>query len=66
MSPTTTPTDVFNALSSFVSQNYSDNIPNSLLIAQAFILKYPDHGRNHGLSAINKKVEDGVKRGFFN
>jgi hypothetical protein len=40
-------------------------LPNSLLIAQAFILKYQNHGKKCGLSAINKAIEDGIKRGLF-
>jgi hypothetical protein len=59
------PQPVFNDLVRFVSENYSESLPNSLLIAQAFILKYPGHGRKFGLSAINKAVEDGVKQGLF-
>jgi len=65
MSSTGIPELVWNDLISFISQTYSDSLPNSLLIAQAFILKYPDHGKEFGLSAINKMIEDGIKRGLF-
>jgi hypothetical protein len=41
------------------------DLPNSLLIAEAFILKYPDYGTDYGLPAINKSVEDGIKPGLF-
>jgi hypothetical protein len=40
-------------------------LPNSLLIAQEFILRYPDHGKEFGLSAINYVIEDGIKQGLF-
>ena len=56
---------VLNDLTSFISQTYSENLPNSLLIAQAFIIKYPEYGKKFGLSEINKMIEDGIKRGLF-
>ena len=56
---------VFNDLTSFISKTYSRDLPNSLIIAQAFILKYPDHGKEFGLSEINSIIEDGIKRGLF-
>lgn len=60
------PEFVLNDLTCFVSQSYLNRLPNSLLIAQAFILKYPDHGREFGLSEINYIIENGVKQGLFN
>jgi hypothetical protein len=59
------PENVFNDLTSFISHNYPPNLPNSLLIAQAFILKYPKYGREFGLTAINYAIEDGIKRGLI-
>ena len=59
------PEHVMNDLTSFISTMYSSNLPNSLLIAQAFILRYPNHGRKYGLSAINFAVEDVIKQGIF-
>ena len=59
------PDAVFDDLSSFISANYSNELPNSLLIAQAFIMQYPYHGREYGLPAINKAIEDGIKQGLF-
>lgn len=56
---------VLDDLISFISINYSKNLPNSLLIAQAFILEYSKHGREYGLPAINEAIEDGIKRGLF-
>ncbi len=56
---------VLDDLGRFISKNYSNYLPNSLLIAQAFILKYQDYGREFGLSAINKVIEDGIMCGLF-
>jgi hypothetical protein len=52
-------------LGRFIFANYGENLPNSLLVAQAFILANPDYGRNHGLTVINNAVEDGIKEGRF-
>jgi len=59
------PKHVFDDLSRFISKSYSNHLPNSLIIAQAFILKYQDYGREFGLSAINYAIEDGIKCGLF-
>lgn len=59
------PEKVFIDLSKFISKNYPNYLPNSLLIAQAFILKYQDYGKEFGLSAINYAIEDGIKHGLF-
>ena len=59
------PEYVNNDLSAFIFENYSNGLPNSLLIAQAFILKYPHHGKEYGLPAINKAIEDGINQGLF-
>jgi hypothetical protein len=60
------PDYVFDDICLFVSKNYSNNTSNSsLLITQAFILKYPDYGRKFGFSEINKAIEDGIKCGVF-
>jgi hypothetical protein len=59
------PEHVLNDITIFISHTYSENLPNLLLIAQAFILKYPDHGREFGLSEINRVIEDGMKSGIF-
>ncbi|KKG33303.1 hypothetical protein DU30_09235 [Methanosarcina mazei] len=56
---------VFNDLTSFISKTYPRDLPNSLIIAQAFILKYPDYGNEFGLSEINRMIEDEIKRGIF-
>lgn len=59
------PYSVFVDLSRFISENYRNNLPNSLLIAQSFVLKYQDYGREFGLSAINYAIEEGIKHGLF-
>jgi hypothetical protein len=59
------PESVYNDLTRFISETYSNNLPNSLLIAQAFILKYPQFGREYGLPAINYAIEDGIRQGCF-
>jgi hypothetical protein len=59
------PQNVFDDLSSFISEKYTGDLPNSLLIAQEFILKHQDHGRKFGLPAINKAIEDGIDQGLF-
>jgi hypothetical protein len=59
------PDILFDDLISFISENYQNGLPNSLLAAQAFILKYPDHGKEYGLPAINKAIEDGIILGLF-
>jgi hypothetical protein len=52
------PEHVIIDLTRFISATYQHDLPNSLLIAQAFILKYPDHGRKYGLPIINRTIED--------
>lgn len=56
---------VLDDLIRFISTNFQNNLPNSLLIAQAFILHYPDYGREYGLPLINKIIEDGIKEGLL-
>jgi hypothetical protein len=59
------PQNVFDDLSSFISEKYTGNLPNSLLIAQEFMLKHQDYGRELGLPAINRAIEDGIDQGLF-
>ena len=56
---------VLDDLTGFIGEKYPNTLPNSLIIAQAFILKYPDYGNEFGLSEINRMIEDGIKRGLF-
>jgi hypothetical protein len=55
------PAHVIYNLTNFIHEKYSDNLPNSILIAQVFILKYPAYGREYRLPAINYAIEDGIK-----
>ncbi len=59
------PQNVFDDLRTFITKTYSGKLPNSLIIAQGFIMRYPEYGREYGLSIINSVIEDGIKRGFF-
>jgi hypothetical protein len=59
------PEHVFNDIIRFISCKYQEPLPNSILIAQAFILSYPDYGKDFGLSVINKAIEDVIKQGLF-
>jgi hypothetical protein len=59
------PEHVLNDLIRFIYEIYQKPLPNSLLVAQAFILKHQDYGREYGLPAINYAIEDGIKQGFF-
>ena len=63
MTQKTIPKHVLEDLCRFISKNYSNNLPNSLLMAQAFILKYPDHGMKYGLPGINKAIEEWIEQG---
>jgi hypothetical protein len=51
------PEQVLVEISRYISKNYEKGLPNSLLIAQAFMLKYPEYGKKYGLSEINVAVE---------
>lgn len=59
------PEHVFIDLGRFISKNYPNYLPNSLIIAQAFILAHQDYGREFGLSLINYAIEYGMKNGLF-
>jgi|WetSurMetagenome_2_1015567.scaffolds.fasta_scaffold1040764_1 hypothetical protein len=59
------PENVIQDLVRFISYNYQKNLPNSLLISQAFILKYPNYGKEFGLSAINNVVEYEIRNNVF-
>jgi hypothetical protein len=37
--------------------NYHDSLPHSLIIAQAFCLRFKDYGNDFGVSAITDAVE---------
>jgi hypothetical protein len=59
------PKHAFNDLIRFIHEKYQGQLPNSLIVAQAFILEYRDYGREYGLPAINKAIEDGINQGLF-
>jgi hypothetical protein len=59
------PAPVIYDLTNFIHEKFPNNLPNSLLVAQAFILKYPNHGKEYGLAAINSAIEDGINEGLF-
>ena len=59
------PDQVSDDLIKFIRERYQKPLPNSLLIAQAFILDYPEYGKVFGLSALNYIIEDSVKQGLF-
>jgi hypothetical protein len=59
------PEHVLNDLIRFIHEKYQKRLPNTLLIAQEFILEYQDYGREYGLPAINKAIEDGINQGLF-
>lgn len=61
MVQTLQPQPFLDDLTRFISERYPKELPNSLLIAQAFILKYPDHGRMYGLTEITRVIDDGIK-----
>jgi hypothetical protein len=65
MSQMILPKQVLDDLISFVSRKYSNCLPNSLLVAQAFILAHQYYGREFGLTVINEAIEEGIKQGLF-
>lgn len=52
------PQCVIDDLERFISETYQDNVPISLLVAQDFIMKYPDYGKNYSLFIINEVIEN--------
>jgi hypothetical protein len=56
---------VLDDLIRFISCKYQKPLPNSLRIAQAFILQYPEYGKEYGLPIINGAIEAGIEQGLF-
>jgi hypothetical protein len=56
---------LLNDLRRFIVKRYPFYLPNSLLIAQEFILIHQNYGREFGLSTINYVIEDGIKQGRY-
>jgi len=59
------PEHLLNDLRGFIVKRYPFYLPNSLLIAQEFIIRHQNYGRELGLPAINYAIEEGVKHGLF-
>jgi hypothetical protein len=51
------PNYILDDLQTFISENYRIHLPHSLLIAQAFCLKFTEYGRSFGVSAISDAVD---------
>lgn len=51
------PNYILEDLRTFISENYHIHLPHSLLIAQAFCLKFTEYGKSFGVSAISDAVE---------
>ena len=51
------PEYVLDDLSRFISRYNSNSLPHPLLIAQAFLLMFPDHGNKYDLPIITTAVE---------
>lgn len=60
----TLPDYVFDDIIKFLSEYYPHNVPHSLIVAQAFILKYQDYGNKYDLSQISDAVEV-IKRDLY-
>ena len=56
------PENVYNDLKNFIYTNYCGQLPHPLLIAQAFCLKFEEHGKKYDLSTIASAVEDLIKK----
>jgi hypothetical protein len=52
------PQYVIDDLERFISETYQGNLPVSLLIAQDFMMKYPEHGKNYSFFIINEVIEN--------
>jgi hypothetical protein len=59
------PEHVLDDIIRYINCKYQNPLPNSLIIAQAFILQYPEYGREFGLPIINKAIEDCIKQDLF-
>jgi hypothetical protein len=57
MQQMTLPECVYGDLNNFISTYYSEHLPHPLLIAQAFCLRFQEHGKKYSLSTITDNVE---------
>lgn len=53
----TIPQRVLDDLERFISENYHKALPHSLIISQAFCLRFQDYGKLFGMPAITCAVE---------
>lgn len=51
------PQYVLDDINRFIHENYHYSLPHSLLIAQAFCLRFKDYGNEFGVSEITDAVE---------
>lgn len=51
------PSHVLDEINKFINKNYHYCLPHSLLIAQAFCLRFKDYGNEFGVSEITDAVE---------
>jgi hypothetical protein len=56
------PDQMMDDLREFIDKNYRGGLPHSLLIAEAFMLRYPDYGNQYGLTEIHAAVESLIKQ----
>lgn len=57
MSNSMVPQYVLDDINRFIHENYHYSLPHSLLIAQAFCLRFKDYGNEFGVSEITDAVE---------
>jgi hypothetical protein len=57
MSHLVIPECVLDDINRFIHENYRYSLPHSLLIAQAFCLRFKDYGNDFGVSEITDAVE---------
>ena len=51
------PNYVLDDINRFIHENYQDPLPHSLLISQAFCLRFKNYGNEFGVSEISDAVE---------
>lgn len=59
------PERVYSDLNQFISAYYSKHLLHPLLIAQAFCLRFQDHGRKYSLPVVTDAVEDIINNNRF-
>jgi hypothetical protein len=51
------PKYVLDDVRKFISENYHESLPHSLLIAQTFCLRFSEYGKGFGMSTIMEVIE---------